>query len=79
MDQKKFEMVLILIIPEVLQLVSQHYSWSELDTSARFYQSELYAQLEQEDTKLWHLSPRMLMHLFCEEYETGTIHYPEEV
>ena len=42
------------------------------------YQSELYAQLEDETTKLWHLSPLALHEMFCEEQETGKITYPEE-
>jgi len=42
------------------------------------YTSELYAQLEDEKTKLWHLSPLALFEMLCEERETGKITYPEE-
>lgn len=44
----------------------------------KFYPSELYAALEDESTKLWHLSAPMLYQLFDEERRTGTITYPEE-
>jgi len=43
-----------------------------------FYNSELYEMLENEASKLWHLSPLTLYELFEEELNTGNINYPEE-
>ena len=43
-----------------------------------FYTSLLYERLEDEPTKLWHLSARALFDLFQEERNTGKITYPEE-
>ena len=43
-----------------------------------FYSSELYSRLEEEETKLWHLSAQALFDLFQEELDTGKITYPEE-
>jgi hypothetical protein len=34
--------------------------------------------LEDEQTKLWHLSANALFEMFQEEQETGKITYPEE-
>jgi hypothetical protein len=42
------------------------------------YSSFLYSKLEQERTKLWHLSPVTLATLLDEELETGSIRFPEE-
>ncbi len=42
------------------------------------YASELYARLEDEETKLWHLSANALYEMFKEEQKTGSITYPEE-
>ncbi len=38
----------------------------------------LYANLEDEETKLWHLSANALYEMFKEEQKTGSITYPEE-
>jgi len=45
----------------------------------RLYASELYRQLEREETKLWHLSIPTLYEMWLEEKESGHITYPEEV
>ena len=37
------------------------------------------SMLEQEDTKLWHLSPLTLFNMYDEEKKTGNITFPEEV
>ena len=42
-----------------------------------FYTS-VYEKLEQEDTKLWHLSPLTLYNMFEEEQKTGDFVFPEE-
>jgi len=42
------------------------------------YASKLYEKLEQEETKVWHLSVPTLYSLFIEEQETGKITFPEE-
>ena len=39
---------------------------------------DLYAILENEASKVWHLSPLTLYRLLEEELETGNINYPEE-
>jgi len=51
----------------------------KIQATEELYQSELYALLECENTKLWHLSPLTLYEMFAEEKRTGTITFPEEV
>ena len=41
------------------------------------YNSELYAMLEDESTKLWHYSSPMLCTLLDEELSTGSITFPD--
>ncbi len=77
MEQKKFEAMLILIVPQVIALIVEHLKLDELSAARAFYESQLYALLEQEDTKLWHLSPLTLFHMYDEERRTGAITFPE--
>lgn len=78
MDQKKFEAVMILLVPQIIHLVVENNRYDEVTASKKFYRSNLYALLEQEDTKLWHLSPMTLYHMYSEEQTTGNILFPEE-
>lgn len=78
MDKEKFESILILIVPKVVKMIVESYKLDEIEASEKFYNSELYEKLEQEETKLWHLSPLMLFNMFDEEQKTGTVIYPEE-
>ncbi len=78
MEKKKFEAMLMLLVPQVLHLILANYSYDEVTASKEFYSSKVYSFLEQEDTKLWHLSPLMLYNMFDEEKKTGTFTFPEE-
>ena len=78
MDEKRFSSQLFLITPQIIGLIVEKYLIDEEQAIEMFYASELYSQLEDELTKLWHLSPLALFEMFCEEQETGMITYPEE-
>ena len=78
MDKKKFESMLVLVVPQVLKLIVKNNPISEIEASERFYRSEVYAKLEHEDTKLWHLSPLTLYNMYEEEQKTGNVVFPEE-
>lgn len=79
MNDKKFEAVLILIIPQIVQLLCTELSLDEITATKNFYGSKVYELLEEEDTKLWHLSPLSLFYMYKEELETGNFTFPEEV
>lgn len=79
MDEERFKSLLILIVPQVIDLITENYSCDEITASKEFYRSEVYSILEQEDTKLWHFSPLTLFHMFDEEKKTGTFVIPEEI
>ena len=77
MEQKKFEAMLVLIVPKIVELIVKKHKMDEVTASKEFYKSNVYSLLEQEDTKLWHLSPLLLFHMYDEEMKTGTITFPE--
>ena len=79
MERKKFEAMLILLVPQVVHLITEKYACDEVTASKEFYSSMVYSFLEQEDTKLWHFSALTLFHMFDEEKQTGTFIFPEEV
>ena len=78
MEKQKFEAMLILLVPQVVHLVTENYPFDEVTASKEFYDSQVYSFLEQEDTKLWHLSALTLFNMFDEEKKTGTFTFPEE-
>lgn len=78
MEKQKFEAMLILLVPQVIQLITENYPYDEISSAKEFYDSKVYSFLEQEDTKLWHLSALTLFHMFDEEKKTGTFTFPEE-
>ncbi|MBD5504437.1 MAG: hypothetical protein HDR09_12095 [Lachnospiraceae bacterium] len=79
MEKKKFEAMLVLIVPQVVNLIVESYPYDEVKAAKEFYSSKVYSLLEQEDTKLWHLSPLTLFNMFDEEKQTGMFTFPEEV
>ena len=78
MDKKKFESMLILIVPKVVKLITENYNIDEIAAFNKFYASKVYEKLEQEETKLWHLSPLTLFNMFDEEQKNATLIFPEE-
>ena len=78
MEQKKFEAMLVLIVPQVVSLIVEMHKIDEVTASKKFYESKVYSLLEEEDTKMWHLSPLTLFHMYDEELLTGSITFPEE-
>lgn len=79
MDKKKFEAMLILLVPQIVHLIVEKHHSDEITASREFYDSKVYALLEQEDTGLWHLSPLTLFYMYDEEKKTGNVLFPEEV
>ena len=78
MDQDKFAVMMQMLTPQIIALIAERKNLPALDAIKLFYKSGLYGQLENEETKLWHLSAQTLYDLFNEELTTGKITYPEE-
>ena len=78
MDKDGLSAILIILVPQILELIMNEYLVGDEKAVEMFYSSELYSRLEEEETKLWHLSAQALFDLFQEELDTGKITYPEE-
>ena len=78
MNSEKFSTIMGLIVPEVIRLITENYPYDEVTASRKFYRSQVYASLEQEETKLWHFSPITLYNMFDEEQKNGSFIFPEE-
>ena len=78
MTEEKFASLLMLIVPQIVALIVEHDHCGEIKAINEFYSSKLYALLEEENTKMWHLSPLMLYTLYMQERETGDFDIPEE-
>lgn len=78
MNPEKYSALLSVLTPSIIQMVIENKKISNIEATKLFYNSELYAMLENEESKLWHLSALTLYELFEEELSTGKITYPEE-
>ena len=78
MGEEKFGAVMGVLVEQIVHLITANYAYDEMIASNEFYNSKVYALLEQEDTKLWHFSPLTLFNMFDEEKKTGSFELPEE-
>lgn len=79
MNEEKFSALLSLaIVPQVVDIIVREEHLSDVEAINVFYQSETYALLEKEETKVWHYSPLAIYHIWKNERETGKIELPEE-
>lgn len=78
MRETSIKAMLELIVPRLIRMMMEKQTLTEKEALTQLYRSELYRQLEREETKLWHLSVPTLYDLWLEEKETGQITYPEE-
>lgn len=78
MSEVSIKAMLELIVPRLVKKIIETQNITEKEALTALYASELYRQLEREETKLWHLSVPTLFDLWLEEKKTGSITYPEE-
>ena len=78
MSEVSIKAMLEFIVPRLIRMIMEQQDMTEKEALTALYASELYRQLEREETKLWHLSVPTLYALWLEERETGKITYPEE-
>jgi hypothetical protein len=76
--QDNLSSILLLITPQIIQILMDNKGLDEKEAARLLYNSELYNTLEIEETKLWHLSAPTLYTLLDEELTTGRITWPEE-
>jgi hypothetical protein len=78
MNQNQLTAFLTVLTPRILSQLMEQKKTTEQEAIRILYNSQLYATLEQEETKLWRLSAMALYDLLTEELTTGKITYPEE-
>ena len=78
MNQENLYSVIAIITPGIIQYLMDSRDIAEETAAELLYNSRLYCKLEDEETKLWRLSPLTLYDLLEEELTTGKITWPEE-
>jgi hypothetical protein len=70
--------MLAVIVPPIIEEIIKNSNVDEAKVIARFYQSRLYQELSDEETKLWHYGPMTLYTMYQDELLVGSYGYPEE-
>lgn len=78
MDERRFSALLSVVVPSVVGLIVERQSMSEVEASAAFYRSRVYAWLSDESTKFWHYSAETLYAMYDDEISGHEISSPEE-
>jgi len=73
----EFESILPFKVEGVVEQLIKEHEMSLEDALEHLYSSQLYAILEREETKMWHYSPQMLLHLLKNEKKTGELVLPQ--
>ena len=77
MSPEKLSALFSIMNPAVIKMIMDSKLLSGIEATRIFYESALYAVMENEESKVWQLSPLTLYELLEEELTTGSINYPE--
>ena len=77
MGQDQFHAMMPIISADIVKMITQKQGVSDKDAIKMLYASQLYAALENEETKVWQYSTPMLYSLLEQEWNSGTVHYPD--
>lgn len=77
MRQEQFTAMMSYISNDLVAMISERNNIPPQDAIEILYSSKLYSLLENEDTKLWHYSTKMLYTMFSEEQKSGKITFPD--
>jgi len=77
--KEQFQVILQITATNLAEKIQKTTGVDKKEAIKSLYSSKLYRTLENEETKLWHLSVPALFDLYIEEKETGSITFPEEV
>lgn len=77
MNPSQFAAIMPYISADLVGMIAEKENVSENAAITKLHNSELYAILEQEDTKVWHYSTHMLYSLLKQEETTGKIEFPD--
>lgn len=77
MELEQFHAMLPVISADVVKIITEKREVSETAAIKLLYDSQLYEALEKEETKVWQYSTHMLYSLLEQEWNSGTICYPD--
>ena len=77
MGRDQFNAMMPVISADIVKMIADKRGVSEKDAIKLLYASKLYEVLEKEETKVWQYSTPMLYSLLEQEWENGTIRYPD--
>ena len=77
MGQEQFNAIMPVISADIVKMIAEKRGVSEKEAITLLYASKLYETLEKEETKVWQYSTPMLYSLLEQEWNSGTICYPD--
>jgi hypothetical protein len=77
MEDNKFAALLPVIVGGLTKKIIEETHVGENEAFEKLYNSELYAALENEATKVWHYSVPKLFDLYQNEISTGKLELPD--
>lgn len=77
MGQEQFAAIMPYISADLVAMISEKQNVKAEEAVKKLYNSQLYAALEKEETKLWQYSSQMLYSLFEQELSSGKIEFPD--
>ena len=76
MSKEEFEYLMYVITANTVAKIAAEHGWSDDEALEKFVRSKVYAVLENEESKAWHLSTTLLARLFNDE-QAGHLVWPE--
>ena len=77
MGKEEFAAIMPYISADLAAMIAEKQGVSGEEAIKKLYGSQLYAALENEETKLWQYSTQMLYSLLLQEEKTGKIEFPD--
>lgn len=77
MGQEQFHAIMPVICSDIVSMIAAKRGVAEKEAIKLLYESNLYATLEKEETKVWQYSTPMIYALLEQEWSSGAIRYPD--
>jgi hypothetical protein len=77
MDKNKFDAIFPIITASLTDKIITHFNLPEDKALLDLYETELYAALENEETKVWQYSVEKLFDLYKNEKQNGILELPK--
>lgn len=78
MGESQFSALLTVVVPPIVKLIADWAGNGEVAATEDFYRSDVYAQLSDETSKMWRLSPKTIFGMYKQEKAEGRFDWPEE-